>query len=122
MRNPKDFDHFDDFLSALAEDLGHYADVPENVLEHVVRRDGSCMWLYTFGDIPEWTGDDATDRRLAEEICRDCPVQEMCLELELRQSGPFTTGVWGALPEQDRRALYLIWRDRHDQREGGDDE
>ena len=122
MRKPEDFDHFDDYLSALAADLNRYTDVPGNVLEHIVRRDGSCMWLYTFGDIPEWTGNDTTDRRLADEICRDCPVQEMCLELELRQSGPFTTGVWGALSEQDRRSLYLVWRDRRDGIQGGDHE
>ncbi len=34
---------------------------------------------------------------------------------ELRLHGSKTVGVWGALPEDDRRALYPLWRARHDQ-------
>lgn len=112
--SPDDFDHFEDYLAALATELDRYANVPEEVLEDIVRRDGSCMWLYTYGDIPEWSGDDLTDRELAARICAECPVQLACLELELRQAGPFALGVWGALSEQDRRALYRVWRDRRD--------
>jgi WhiB family redox-sensing transcriptional regulator len=33
------------------------------------------------------------------------PVQAECLELELRMNGDLTVGVWGALCEDDRRAL-----------------
>jgi WhiB family redox-sensing transcriptional regulator len=41
-------------------------------------------------------------------------VRDECLELELRTAGADTVGVWGALPEQDRRALYPHWRQRGD--------
>ena len=39
-----------------------------------------------------------------------CPVQQECLELELRMFGDQTVGVWGALGEDDRRALVPHWR------------
>ena len=32
-------------------------------------------------------------------------------------AGPDTTGVWGALPEADRRALYPHWRQRGERAE-----
>ena len=41
-----------------------------------------------------------------------CPVQRECLELELRMFGEQTVGVWGALGEDDRRALVPLWRRR----------
>jgi WhiB family redox-sensing transcriptional regulator len=118
--NPEDFDNFDDYLAALAAELDRYAAVPDDVLADIVHSQGSCMWLYANGDIPEWTGDDLTDRELAAVICAHCTARLECLELELRQAGPFTVGVWGALSETDRRALYLVWRDRRENRDGGE--
>lgn len=117
MVSPEDFGSVTNYLTAQAAALDRYANVPDDVLEDIVRQDGSCMWAYANGDIAEWTGDDVTDRELAAAICHSCPVQLPCLELELRQGGPFTVGVWGALSEQDRRALYPFWLDR---REGGE--
>jgi WhiB family redox-sensing transcriptional regulator len=42
------------------------------------------------------------------------PVRAECLEFELRVGGAETVGVWGALNEDDRRALHAVWsRRRH---------
>ncbi|GHF44542.1 hypothetical protein GCM10017566_16850 [Amycolatopsis bartoniae] len=120
MVNPEDFDSFTDYLSALAAELDRYANVPDDVLEGIVRRDGSCIWLYTTGEAPDWTGDDLTDRELAASICAGCTTKLACLELELRTAGPFTLGVWGALSQEDRRDLYPIWRARRTGMNGGD--
>lgn len=120
MVRPEDFDRFEDYLEAIAAEMDRYSDVPDDVLEDIVQRDGSCVFLYTSGDIPDWTGDDVTDRELASMICRHCTAQIACLELELRQAGPHTIGVWGALSESDRRALYLMWRDRRENTNGGE--
>jgi WhiB family redox-sensing transcriptional regulator len=109
----------DDFLEHLAAALGRYADVPDDVLLEIVTRDGACMWLYADEDAPGWTGDDLTDRELAARICVNCTVRLECLELELRMAGSDTLGVWGALSEDDRRALYPLWLARRN-RGGGD--
>ena len=74
------------------------------------------MWLDVSADQPMWTGDMMTDRQLAAIICAGCPVVDECLELEFRSTGLTTLGVWGALAEDDRRAIYLAWLQR---REGG---
>nr|WP_042190348.1 WhiB family transcriptional regulator [Kibdelosporangium sp. MJ126-NF4]CEL19259.1 hypothetical protein [Kibdelosporangium sp. MJ126-NF4]CTQ94942.1 hypothetical protein [Kibdelosporangium sp. MJ126-NF4] len=86
--------------------------VPREFLAAIVMEKGECVWEYTCGDVPEWTGRDATDRELAARLCDRCPVQEECLELELRTAGELTVGVWGALGEEDRRALYPHWLQR----------
>jgi WhiB family transcriptional regulator, redox-sensing transcriptional regulator len=91
--------------------------VPSNTLGHVVMRDGMCVWAYNEGDPPQLTGFDTPDRELAWRLCAGCPVQDECLELELRTAGEQTTGVWGALPEDDRRALYPHWRQRGERAE-----
>jgi len=44
-------------------------------------------------------------------------VQNECLELELRTAGEHSVGVWGALPEDDRRALYPHWLQRGERAE-----
>ena len=49
------------------------------------------------------------DREFARLLCGGCPVQDECLELELRTAGDQTVGVWGALFEDDRRALHPLW-------------
>ena len=64
------------------------------------RRDGPPRWLHQAG----------SDRELAARLCAGCPVQPECLELELRMFGEQTVGVWGALGEDDRRALVPHWR------------
>lgn len=86
--------------------------VPRVVLAQVVRRDGLCFWAYPDDDPPELTGEDRPDRELAARYCAGCPVRDECLELELRTAGEHTVGVWGGLPEQDRRALYPHWQRR----------
>lgn len=91
--------------------------VPTDVLGEIVLRDGSCVWAYTDGDPPQLTGNDLQDRRLATWLCAHCPVQDECLELELRMAGEDTTGVWGALNEDDRRALYPHWLQRGERAE-----
>lgn len=91
--------------------------VPRDVLAAIVMRDGQCIWAYTSDDPPELTGIDTTDRALAARLCERCPVRDECLELELRTAGKHTTGVWGALGEHDRRALYPHWRQRGERAE-----
>jgi WhiB family transcriptional regulator, redox-sensing transcriptional regulator len=39
----------------------------------------------------------------AREICARCPVREACLDYALRNA--ITYGIWGGLPERERRAL-----------------
>lgn len=99
-------------LIALAWWLDRVRWVPNAVLARIVQRDGLCLWAYPNGDPPELTGVDTADRELAAGYCAGCPVRDECLELELRTAGQDTVGVWGALPERDRRALYPHWRQR----------
>lgn len=99
--------------------LDRLRDVPTDVLADIITRDGACLWHYTEGDPPVLTGSDTPDREFAARICAGCPVQDECLELELRTAGPDTAGVWGALPEQDRRALYPLWQARGHRDLGG---
>lgn len=99
----------DDRLAAIAARLDRLADVPTEVLAEIVLGHGACMWCYGEGEPPAWTGSDTADRDLAARICAGCPVQDHCLELELRWAGPDTAGVWGALSDVDRRALHPLW-------------
>jgi WhiB family redox-sensing transcriptional regulator len=108
----------DDRLSEIAERLDRLIDVPTDVLADLVMRDGACMSCYGDGEPPALTGDDTPDRELAARICAGCPVQDACLELELRTAGKDTVGVWGALSEQDRQALYPLWRARGHREDG----
>jgi WhiB family redox-sensing transcriptional regulator len=91
--------------------------VPADVLGDIVTKDGACVWAFAEGDPPEMTGYDGIDRELAARLCAGCPVQDECLELELRTAGEQTTGVWGSLNERDRRALYPYWRQRGERAE-----
>lgn len=102
----------EEYFTQVAAGLDGLADVPDGVLFEVVTWDGACMVLSRLDIEPEWSGDDLTDRELAARICADCPVRRECLELELRTSGDQTLGVWGALPAEDVRALYRVWRAR----------
>jgi WhiB family redox-sensing transcriptional regulator len=98
-----------DRLNEVAARLDRLINVPTEVLAEIVMRDGACMWCYGEGDPPPLTGNDTADRELAARICAGCPVQDQCLELELRWAGSDTVGVWGALSDQDRKALYPLW-------------
>jgi WhiB family transcriptional regulator, redox-sensing transcriptional regulator len=99
------------WLVGIAWRLDRLRWVPDALLHEVVQRDGSCMTAST-GDEPDWQGDALTDRELAGLLCSGCPVQDECLELELRTAGLETGGVWGALSEDDRRELHSYWRQR----------
>jgi WhiB family transcriptional regulator, redox-sensing transcriptional regulator len=108
----------DRWLVGIAWRLDRLRWVPRDVLRTLVMRDGACVWAYTDGDPPQLTtNNDLTDRRLAQWLCAHCSVQDECLELELRTAGEQTAGVWGALNEDDRRALYPHWLERGERAE-----
>lgn len=108
----------------LAAELDELAAVPTEVLADWVTARGRCLWETTFGEPPEWAGEDEPDRELAAQLCAGCPVRAECLEFELRLGGAQTVGVWGALNTEDRRALHKVWssRNRADIAELPDDE
>ncbi|MGH3829395.1 MAG: WhiB family transcriptional regulator [Pseudonocardiaceae bacterium] len=93
----------------LAAELDELAAVPSEVLADWATARGRCLWETTFGEPPEWTGEDDPDRELATRLCAGCPVRCECLELELRVGGAHTLGVWGALNAEDCRALHEVW-------------
>jgi WhiB family redox-sensing transcriptional regulator len=97
------------WLIAIAWRLDRLRWASPDLLTELVMRDGACVQAYQAQEIPPWTGNDLTDRELAARLCRACPVQDECLELEMRTAGESTVGVWGALNEDDRRALYPHW-------------
>ena len=99
-------------LHEIAARLDRLRWVPRDVLGEIVIRDGLCVSAFTEGEPPQLLGIDTPDRELAWLLCVACPVQDECLELELRMAGDHTRGVWGALGEDDRRALYPHWRRR----------
>ena len=86
------------WLIDMARRLDGLRAVPSAVLAERVERDGKCLWEFT-DDEPQWTDEHLTDRELAERLCAGCPVEDECLELELRTAGAHTVGVWGALAE-----------------------
>jgi WhiB family redox-sensing transcriptional regulator len=96
----------------VAARLDRYATTPDDVLAEVVTREGLCFWAFDRADMPELTGEDTPDRELAAWLCAGCPVIDECLELDLRTAGADTVGVWGALPDTDRRALCPVWLHR----------
>lgn len=93
----------------MAAELDELQAVPTEVLADWVSARGRCLWETTFGEPPEWTGEDEPDRELATRLCAGCPVRAECLEFELRIAGDQTVGVWGALNQDDRRALHKVW-------------
>jgi WhiB family redox-sensing transcriptional regulator len=95
----------DDSLAEIAGPLAGLRSVPNEVLADLVRCYGACSEVNADEEPPCWLYNDGTDRELAARLCEGCPVQAECLELELRMSGDLTVGVWGALCEDDRRAL-----------------
>jgi WhiB family redox-sensing transcriptional regulator len=109
-----------DRIRHIADRLDRLAQVSTESLAETVTHEGACIVALTDGDPPLPTGDKDEDRELATRLCSGCPIQEQCLELELRWTGERTVGVFGALPEDDRRALYPIWRARRKQFGGGE--
>lgn len=93
----------------MAAELDELAAVPTEVLADWVTARGRCLWETTFGEPPEWSGEDDPDRELATRLCAGCPVRAECLEFELRIAGENTVGVWGALNRDDRLALHKVW-------------
>lgn len=100
-------------LREIAERLHRWRQVPTYLLDQQVQLHGLCLWTITDGEPPSLTGHDAPDREMAARLCAECPVQDECLEVELRIAGENTVGVWGGLSEEDRRALHPMWRARH---------
>jgi WhiB family redox-sensing transcriptional regulator len=111
-----------DRLRYLAGRLDRLAAVPTDALASIVMQRGACIDALISGEPPELTGVDSADRELAARLCSGCPVQEECLELELRWSGSQTSGVFGAVSDADRRALYPYWRARRAHRRRGGDQ
>jgi WhiB family transcriptional regulator, redox-sensing transcriptional regulator len=109
---------------AMAAGLDRWRPVPTEVLTTIVVRRGLCLWGLWPAVEPDWEDCAPSDRALAERLCEGCPVIDQCLELDLRTAGASTTGVWGALPEDDRRALHRVWQHHrrqhaHSDQEGG---
>jgi WhiB family redox-sensing transcriptional regulator len=105
-----------DYFEDIAAGLDLQADVPDDVLWERVTTDGECMRLYVTGQAPEFSGDVHSDRELAARVCAGCPVRGECLEVEFRTAGHLSLGVWGALNEEDRRAVYPLWLARRERR------
>ena len=72
--------------------------------------DGACLEVSTDDGPPRWLHEDGTDREFASGFVGVVRSSQECLELELRMFGEQTVGVWGALGEDDRRALVPHWR------------
>ena len=89
--------------------------VPSDVLIDVVNGEGVCMRLSP-DDAPP---DAQSDAELAKRLCGGCPVRDECLELELRTAGTATLGVWGGMPDDERRALHPHWLRRGERTERG---
>src|SRR5215470_14444676 len=96
-------------LAAIAARLDRLTQTPTSLLAKTVTEDGLCFWAFHRGDVPAMAGEQPADRELAAWLCAGCPVVDQCLELDLREAGADTVGVWGALSEDDRRALHPLW-------------
>lgn len=107
-------------MAARLDPLDRLHEIPTEVLTTVVVRRGLCLWGLWPAAEPDWEDCAPSDRALAQQLCEGCPVIDQCLELELRTAGASTTGVWGALPEDDRRALHPIWQRRRQHQDRND--
>jgi WhiB family redox-sensing transcriptional regulator len=102
---------------AMAAGLDRWRPALTELLSDVVLRRGLCWWVLWPAQEPDWDN----DRELATRLCAGCPVIDPCLELELRTAGAGTTGVWGAMCEDDRRDLYRVWQRRRQHQPEGED-
>jgi WhiB family redox-sensing transcriptional regulator len=100
----------DEWFVEIMKRLTRLRRVPTNVLAEIVAWNGACVEISVDDGPPRWLHEDGTDREAAARLCRGCPIQWECLELELRMFGEQTVGVWGALGEDDRPALVPRWR------------
>jgi WhiB family redox-sensing transcriptional regulator len=107
--------------AAMAARLDRLQQIPTDVLTTVVVRRGLCLWGLWPAVEPDWEDCAPSDRALAERLCEGCPVIDQCLELDLRTAATSTTGVWGGLAEDDRRALHQVWQ-RHRPHQGHRDQ
>jgi WhiB family transcriptional regulator, redox-sensing transcriptional regulator len=108
--------------AAMAARLDRLKDVPATALTTSVVLGGLCLLELWPPVEPDWEHCASSDRALAERLCEGCPVIDQCLELELRTAGASTTGVWGALAEDDRRALHREWQRRRQRPSHNQDE
>jgi WhiB family redox-sensing transcriptional regulator len=97
---------------AMAAGFDRWQQVPTDVLTTIVMRRGLCLWGLWPAQEPDWDDCAPSDRELATRLCAGCPVIDQCREMDLRLAGACTTGVWGALAEDDRRALHRVWQRR----------
>lgn len=107
---------------AMAAQLDRWCHLPSEVLTAVVLRGGLCFWQLWPNEEPDWDQCAPSDRTLAARLCTGCPVIDPCRELDLRTAGADTTGVWGALAEDDRRALHRAWQRRRQRADDRDQE
>jgi WhiB family transcriptional regulator, redox-sensing transcriptional regulator len=87
-------------LAARAAGLRRLKDVPDVLLADLVAEHG--LVRQPDGGQP----DEVTDRELAARLCAGCPVQDECLELDLRWMADRTVGAFAGLTEADRRAIW----------------
>jgi WhiB family redox-sensing transcriptional regulator len=107
---------------AMAAGLDRWQQVPTDVLTTLVMRRGLCLWGLWPAQEPDWDDCAPSDRELAARLCTGCPVIDQCREMDLRLAGACTTGVWGALAEDDRRALHRVWQRRRQHQHTPDQE
>ncbi len=81
--------------------------VPDDVLAEIVAAEGLAG--RQLNEVEPGSGCPVTDRELAAQLCAGCPVQDECLELDLRWMADQTLGVFAGLTEADRRAAYPLW-------------
>ncbi|GAA1195403.1 WhiB family transcriptional regulator [Pseudonocardia alaniniphila] len=110
----------EDSLVVIAERLDFLRSATNDALGAIVVGAGSCMARTSDGDLPGWLFDSATPESVAARLCGTCPVRDECLELELRLFRDQKLGMWGALGESGRCAVYPVWSQRRDGEAGSD--
>jgi WhiB family redox-sensing transcriptional regulator len=86
-----------EWLADAAMRLERVRPASNDALGAAVAGAGSCMDAMSDGDRPGWLFDNGTDPDVAVRVCARCPVQDECLELELRLFGARKLGMWGVL-------------------------
>jgi WhiB family redox-sensing transcriptional regulator len=97
-------------LAARVRRLRRLRRVPDSMLAGRVLLDG-LIWQMPprDSDLTAAAETPDPDRDLAARLCAGCPVQDECLELDLRWHGGRPAGVIAGLTESDRRALHPLW-------------